>query len=722
MNTASHLLSKSHIKQFFPSPEDRFINRELSWLEFNDRILQEARNTHHPLLERLRFLAISASNLDEFYMVRVAGLKDQVRHGVAILSQDGLSPSKQLEKMHVRSAQLMEEQQECWRHLQTLLHDEGITVTDKDHLNSHDTTWLTGHFLTNIFPALTPIAIDPAHPFPLLPNLGLAIVAQLKRKSSKQKFTAIIPLPQKLNRFVALPGKKSRFILLEEVILLFQEHLFPGCEMVSMGVIRITRDSELEISDEAEDLLQHFESAVKQRRRGVVIRLETSLKLPETLHHFITEHLQVHQEDVIESAMLGLATTVELVALDKPELKFPLYTPRFPERVNDFGGDCFAAIEAKDILIHHPYESFDVVIQFLRQAAQDPDVVAIKQTLYRTSTNSEIVKALIEAAEQGKSVTAVVELKARFDEETNIRLARDLEKAGAQVVYGVAGLKTHGKISLVVRRVDNILRSYVHFGTGNYHPVTAKAYSDLSFFTCDPALCRDASYLFNYLTGYSPPEHFEKIAMAPLTLSDKLHKLIADEVANAKQGKPAAIWIKANALVESRLIDALYHASQQGVSIDLIVRGICALRPGIKGFSENIRVKSIVGRFLEHARIYCFGAGHSLPSPKAKIFISSADCMHRNLYRRVEILTPIENHTVHEQVMGQIMLANLKDQQQSWQLQADGSYIRLPYEENAFSAHNFFMTNPSLSGRGTALSRKESEGELKPASDKKHSS
>ncbi len=706
MNTYLLAPPETLIKKHFAEAADRFINRELSWLEFNDRILQEAMNGNLPLLERVRFLSISASNLDEFYMVRVAGLKDQLRHGVTSCSQDGLSPSKQLEKIAARSRRLMDEQQECWEHLRILLAVEGVDVVGHDTLTHHDKDWLKDYFLNNVFPALTPIAIDPAHPFPLLPNLGLAILFQLRRKGDKHKFKAVIPLPQKLGRFVALPGETYRLILLEEVILLFEKHLFPACEIFHTGIIRITRDSDLEFSEEAEDLLRHFETAVKQRRRGSVIRLETTRHLPDVLKKFVVEHLPVSADDSVETnSMLGLASLQELVALDRPELKFSPYVARFPERVTDFGGDCFAAIYAKDIIIHHPYESFDVVVQFLRQAARDPAVVAIKQTLYRTSNDSEIVRALIEAAEQGKSVTAVVELKARFDEEANIRLARDLERAGAQVVYGVVGLKTHAKLSLVVRRVDGQLRSYVHIGTGNYHPVTAKVYSDLSFFTCDKALCRDAAHIFNYLTGYSPPASFEKMAMAPVNLRETLMSRIADEIAYAKAGKPASIWIKVNSLVDGALIDGLYYASQQGVSIDLVVRGICALRPGIKGFSDNIRVRSIVGRFLEHARIYCFGAGNPLPSPKAKLFISSADGMQRNLSRRVEVLAPIENHTVHEQVMGQIMVANLKDQKQSWELNADGTYRRVSGEREAFSAHEFFMTNPSLSGRGTALGK-----------------
>jgi polyphosphate kinase len=701
-------------KGFFERPQDRFINRELSWLEFNYRVLEEANNPNVPLLERVKFLSISASNLDEFFMVRVAGLKEQVRKGVPSESIDGLSPAEQLEKLLAKSHKLMVDQQECWRQLKDEMKLEGIIIEAKDKLKESDVIWLKKYFITNIFPALSPIAIDPAHPFPFLPNLGLAIVLKLKAEHGKKDLHAVVLLPGKIERFIRLHGKRDRFILLEDVIEICREDLFPSKDIIGYEVIHITRDSDLEIEDDAEDLVSNFESAVKRRRRGSVIML----KVRETMHHdlraFVISGLNVKTEDIVKVREVpGLDSVMELHSCDRPKLKYKPYEGRFPERINDFGGDCFAAIAAKDIVIHHPYETFDVVINFLRQAASDPDVVAIKQTLYRTSSESPIVKALIEAAEAGKSVTVVVELKARFDEESNIKWARNLERAGAQVVFGVVALKTHAKVSMVVRREGKKLKSYVHFGTGNYHAVTAKVYSDLSFFTCNETLCSDAAYLFNYLTGYSSADDFVKLAISPISLRSKIMSLIEEEIEHAKAGRPAAIWAKMNALIDPKIIDALYRASQAGVSVDLVVRGICGLKPGISGFSDNIRVKSLVGRYLEHARISCFGGGHKLPSANAKVFISSADWMPRNLNGRVEVLVPIENDTVHEQIMGQIMIANIKDEKQSWDLNSDGTYTRRASDKKSFSAHDFFMTNPSLSGRGKAITAAESEKQRK---------
>ena len=716
----------------FARPQERFFNRELSWLAFNTRVLDEARNPNNPLLERVKFLSISASNLDEFYMVRVAGLKDQVRDGVREESQDGLTAAQQLEKIYNATRDLLAIQQQCWHDMKILLKKENIHVLSREKLTAKDTEWLNSYFYSHIFPALSPIAIDSAHPFPFLPNLGMAVVMGLERRGKEtivkstgkkpkshtlkmvgKKLRAIIPLPPKLPRFVLLPAKEGqkRLVRIEQIIELFYEELFPGYNLTSNGIIRIIRDSDLETQDGAEDLVRYYESALKRRRMGEIIRLAMSSATPENLQDFLIHEMHVAAEDVVRvDGMLGLANLSELLAIDAPDLRFPPLNIRFPERIKDYNGDCFAAIQAKDIVVHHPYESFDVVVQFLRQAASDPNVVAIKQTLYRTSNDSPIVKALIEAAEAGKSVTAMVELKARFDEEANIRWARDLERAGAQVVYGLVGLKTHCKVSLVVRNVEGGLQSYVHFGTGNYHPVTAKVYTDLSFFTCDPALCRDAAHLFNYLTGYAPPKKFEKIAIAPISMRKRLLKLIAEEKEFALAGKPAAIWLKMNALVDPEMIDALYDAGKAGVKIELVIRGICCLKPGIPGFSENIHVKSIIGRFLEHSRVFCFGAGFGLPSAQAKVYIASADWMPRNLSGRVEIMVPIENTTVHEQVMGQIMNANINDARQSWSLNQDGSYTRQTQDQNSFSAHNFFITNPSLSGRGKALLKEKLSG------------
>ena len=710
MTRPAHLshLSAADDDPFVPEVNDRYFNRELSWLAFNRRVLEEACNQAHPLLERLRFLSISGNNLDEFFMVRVAGLKGQQMKDVDRRSSDGLTPGQQLAAITTEADALMASQQAVWGDLRTLLDEAGLHVLRRDEVDAQAAEWLETHFREQIFPILTPQALDPAHPFPFIPNKGMSVMFDVVRDSDGEPVRELVMIPASAPRFVRLPGDPARYVSIEALLKRFAPVLFPGYTLVGAAAFRVLRDSDIEIDEEAEDLVRYFANAIKRRRRGRVIRLELETGMPDALAEVLRNELGGADATITESGnLLSIGDLDAVIDEDRPDLKFLPFVPRFPERIREFGGDCFAAIRAKDIIVHHPYETFDVVLAFLKQAAQDPDVIAIKQTLYRAGKQPAVINALIAAAEAGKSVTAVVELRARFDEEQNILWASALERAGVQVVYGFLEWKTHAKVSMVVRREGGQFRTYCHFGTGNYHPVTARIYTDLSFFTADPRMGRDAAQMFNYVTGYVEPTDITKLSLSPRDLRQKLLDLIDVEITHARAGREGAVWAKMNSLVDPAIIDKLYEASGAGVEIELIIRGICCLRPGVPGMSENIRVKSIIGRFLEHSRIFCFGNGAALPNDGAKVFISSADWMPRNFDRRVEYMLPIENPTVHDQVLDQVMVANLIDSEQSWELGPDGRYVRDEPGDKPFNLHRYFMINPSLSGRGAALAESD---------------
>ncbi|MEM1195706.1 MAG: RNA degradosome polyphosphate kinase [Pseudomonadota bacterium] len=688
---------------------DNYFNRELSWLSFNERVLAEAENTAYPTLERLRFLSISGSNLDEFMMIRVAGLVGQAQRGIEKPAIDGRTPGQQLTAIRAKLAELSDRQQDIWRSLRKALADSDIHIADEQRVEPEAHQWLNNFFIEEILPVITPQALDPAHPFPFVQNEGMGLLFTLTRDADKEQLIEMILIPAALPRFVRVPGEvagsgEAIYISIASLIQRYARQLFPGFTIEGDGLFRVLRDSDIEIEEEAEDLVRTFRSAIQRRRRGQVIQLELEEDFDPQAEAMLLDQLGVNEAAVIKTdGMIGVDGLAEIVSEDRPDLKFDAYSPRYPERVREHDGDVFSAIREKDIVIHHPYESFEVVVDFIRQAANDPEVVAIKQTLYRAGSQSAVINALIEAAENGISVTAVVELKARFDEEQNLKWATKLERAGVQVIYGFTDWKTHAKTAMVVRREGNSFRTYCHFGTGNYHPITAKIYTDMSFFTADPRLGRDAARMMNFVTGYVEPKDLELINIAPLDLREELYTRIDAEIDNARKQLPSGIWLKCNQVTDKDIIDRLYAASEAGVPVDIVCRGICCLRPGVAGLSENIRVKSIIGRFLEHSRIYAFANGRPMPSPEAAVFLSSADLMGRNLDRRVESLIPVLNRTVHDQVLQQVLLANMLDTEQSWWLNADGTYSRVEASEKPFNCHRYFMTNPSLSGRGGAL-------------------
>ncbi|MBY0449642.1 MAG: RNA degradosome polyphosphate kinase [Cyanobacteria bacterium] len=670
------------------------INREISWLKFNERVLEEANNPHNPLLERLRFLAIADRNLDEFYMVRVAGLKNQLELNIHHTSHDGMTPKEQLDAVNTKAKKLVAEQNKTWRKLTKELGQHGIGIVQPARLNQREKLWLKNYFSEQIFPVLTPLAVDPAHPFPFIPNDGLCFVLKVNDPEGIVHWS-LIPLPRNLPRFIPIGKNGKRFLKLESVVSEFLDDLFPEFTIKDYGLFHLIRDSEMAIEEDSEDLIETFKMALQMRKQGEVIRLMVNKEISDDLLNFVVDELEIDRQDVFRvKGLLNLDDLAELILPQWAHLQFPPFTPRIHERFQAFGGNCFQAMQKSDVLLHHPYDSFRSVMDFLDQAAMDPNVLAIKQTLYRTREDSPIIKSLISAAEAGKNVTVVIELKARFDEAENIRLAEMLESAGVHVVYGFIDFKTHCKLTMVVRKEGRRIRNYLHMGTGNYNPTTAKIYTDISLFTANQELCRDASKLFNYLTGYAKPHHLEHLIISPIDMQAKLIEMIEREIELNRVTGVGRIWAKMNALVDPVIINMLYKASQAGVQIDLVVRGICCLCPGVPGLSENIRVTSIVGRFLEHSRIVCFGNGAELPSPTADVFISSADWMPRNFHSRVETLIPILNPKLKKELLEKIMSGSLRDERQSWVLQPDGNYQRLTHNKDAFSVQDYFMQPP----------------------------
>ena len=676
-----------------------FIDRELSLLDFFQRVLEEAQDPANPLLERVRFLAITSSNLGEFFMVRVAGLKQQIDAGVGELSLTGATPAQQLEAVRDRAQELMKETRRCFRELLPVLEAERIRVLPYTALSPEQKAEADHYFQQVIFPVLTPLAVDPGRPFPHISNMSLNLALVIRDAAGAERF-ARVKLPATLPRFLEMPSSAQRegrepaheFLLLEQLVAANVATLFPGMEVVQSHPFRVTRDAEVSIQElEAEDLLETIEKGVRQRRFGRVVRLTVDPAMPSEVRQILSENLEVSSRDVYTmDPPLGMSDLDQLHGLDRRDLKFPPFVPALAPLLQEVDGDIFAAIRRQDILLHHPYDSFDPVVEFLEAAARDPAVLAIKQTLYRVGQNSPVVNALLEAVRHGKQVAVLVELKARFDEESNIEWARALESEGVHVVYGLLGLKTHSKIALVVRQEPDRLRRYVHLSTGNYNAVTARQYTDLGLFTCDDGIGADASDVFNYLTGYSDKREYRRFLVAPIGLRSGLEVLIRREMEHARSGREGHLIFKINALVDPAMIQLLYDASRAGVRIDLVVRGMCCLRPGVPDVSDTIQVRSVVGRFLEHSRIFWFrNAG------KHEVFLGSADLMGRNLDRRVEILFPVLDQRLVAHIRTDILDLYLRDTVKARIMKSDGTYGRATGSEHVDAQLELLQLRPA---------------------------
>ena len=692
----------NHTEKLIDNEEKKthFFDRELSWLSFNERVLSQYLRPDFPLGEKLRFIAISANNLDEFFMVRIAGLRQLKKRGYLTIPGSDQKLDELLARVIDRSAKLRLQQQAAFNCILSQL-GKVCEITDIKNLNKQELHWLNNQFSESILPLLSPTTLDPIHPFPFIQNKGKGLLLELLTQKD-ELIRAVIRLPDSCPRFIRISGASLRFVKVEDAITKFVNLIFPKYKIKKAGMFRVLRDSEMQIDDEASDLLSQFESSLKRRRRGEIVSLVISDNFSKATLNFLKREMRADTSAIYQiSGFVGLQDVDEILRHLPQKLLFKKWNARLPRRIIDFNQDIFAAIKQKDLLVHHPFEEFGVVIKLLEQAANDPDVLAIRQTLYRTTSGSPIAKALIKAAENGIAVTAVIELKARFDEENNIKLARELEKAGAQVTYGLGQLKVHSKLSLIMREEDKKIVSYVHCGTGNYHPTNSETYTDFSFFTCEKSICEDVRLIFNFLTSYIQPDNLVRSKISPNSSHQWFLDCLDNEIRNAKAGKPAFFLGKANALQEKTIIEKLYDASNAGVEITLFVRGICGLRPGVIGMSENIKVFSIIGRFLEHGRFYVFGNGDAMGSKQNELFLSSADLMHRNFFNRIEVFLPILNTTLRKQFFEQIIPALISDNVNRWELKDDGRYIpNVPKTKN-FSSQDFFMKTISLSGQGS---------------------